>query len=97
MTIHLPEDLVRFVQAKVQSGRFASEQDVVMQALRRLQNEEERTASNAGAPVPAATPAWQRVLQIMDKVPDSVLEKLPVDGSAQLDHYVYGTPKRPNP
>jgi len=28
-------------------------------------------------------------------VPDEELERLPVDGAAQHDHYIYGLPKRP--
>jgi hypothetical protein len=43
----------------------------------------------------APVPAWKRVLQIMNTVPEAEFERIPADGSAQLDHYVYGTPKRP--
>ena len=32
----------------------------------------------------------------MSDVPDEVLDRLPVDGAAQHDHYIYGTPKRPS-
>ncbi len=28
------------------------------------------------------------------KIPEEELEKLPTDGAAELDHYIYGTPKR---
>ena len=31
---------------------------------------------------------------IMKDVPDEELEKLPKDGAAEIDHYIYGTPKR---
>jgi len=37
MTIHLPEDLERYVQAEVQKGHFTSEEDAITQALRLLQ------------------------------------------------------------
>lgn len=40
----------------------------------------------------------QRLGQIIDKemanVPKEVLESLPIDGSENLDHYLYGTPKK---
>lgn len=29
-----------------------------------------------------------------DAIPEDDMEKLPVDGAAQVDHYVYGLPKR---
>ncbi len=41
MKFHLPEDLERFVQAKVQSGRFASEDEAMTEAVRLLQQREE--------------------------------------------------------
>ena len=36
MTIHLPEDLERYVQSEVQSGRFASADDAISEAIRLL-------------------------------------------------------------
>jgi putative addiction module CopG family antidote len=95
MTIWLPEDLERFVQAKVQSGRFASEEDVVAEALRRLQREEETSVPNTQSQTPSPITAWQRLLTIMQNVPDEVFDRMPSDSSEQLDHYIYGTPKRP--
>ena len=40
-------------------------------------------------------PAWQRILEHMKQVPNEVFNRIPVDSSEQLDHYIYGTPKRP--
>jgi Arc/MetJ-type ribon-helix-helix transcriptional regulator len=37
MEIHLPEDLQRFLQDQVRAGHFASEEQVVREALRQLQ------------------------------------------------------------
>jgi Arc/MetJ-type ribon-helix-helix transcriptional regulator len=36
MTIHLPEDLERFIQAEVDSGHFLSEDDAIAEAVRLL-------------------------------------------------------------
>jgi hypothetical protein len=36
MTIHLPEELERFVHEQVKAGRYPSEDDVVRDALERL-------------------------------------------------------------
>ena len=41
----------------------------------------------------ARLPAWKRIVETMKAVPDEVFD--PADSSEQLDHYVYGTPKRP--
>jgi putative addiction module CopG family antidote len=41
MTIRLPEDLQRFVKAKVQSGQFTSSDEVITEAVRLLQQQEE--------------------------------------------------------
>ncbi len=41
-----------------------------------------------------AKPIWEVIDEIMAKVPEEELAKLPRDGAAQHDHYIYGTPKR---
>ena len=41
MTIHLPEDLERYVQMQVRSGRFASEDGAIGEAVRLLRQQEE--------------------------------------------------------
>lgn len=45
MTVHLPEDLERYVQAKVQSGRFSSSDEAISAALRLLRQREEAEES----------------------------------------------------
>jgi hypothetical protein len=37
---------------------------------------------------------WEVAADLLADVPQEVLERLPVDGAAQHDHYIYGTPKR---
>lgn len=44
---------------------------------------------------PAGTPIWMRIIESMKAVPDEVLDRIPADSSEQLDHYLYGSPKRP--
>jgi hypothetical protein len=47
---------------------------------------------------PAAAPAKrrisERIAEIMADVPAEEFSKLPQDGARQVDHYVYGLPKR---
>jgi putative addiction module CopG family antidote len=96
MTIHLPEDLEHYVRASVGRGRFASEDDVISEAVRLLrENErEQKQLGTSGVKDDGSEPAWKRVLEIMQDLPDSEFDHIPADSSEQLDHYIYGTPKR---
>jgi putative addiction module CopG family antidote len=44
MTIRLPEDLERFIHAKVQSGQFASEDAAIAEAVRLLRQRDQEHA-----------------------------------------------------
>lgn len=54
----------------------------------------EKLLHSIGQSPEAQKPIWQVAQEIMSDVPDEVLNQLPNDGSAQHDHYIYGTPKR---
>jgi hypothetical protein len=38
---------------------------------------------------------WEIADELLAGILEEELERLPVDGAAQHDHYIYGTPKRP--
>jgi Arc/MetJ-type ribon-helix-helix transcriptional regulator len=99
MTIHLPEDVERSIQAAVHSGHFTSADDAVAAAWRafeRLEQGQSQQQPDQSEPdIVKFVPVWKRVLENMQAVPDEVFERIPVDSSEQLDHYLYGTPKRP--
>jgi hypothetical protein len=38
---------------------------------------------------------WEVAEELFGAIPDEELARLPTDGAAQHDHYIYGTPKRP--
>jgi antitoxin component of MazEF toxin-antitoxin module len=40
-------------------------------------------------------PVWERIISLTADAPPEELEKPPTDGASQHDHYLYGTPKRP--
>ena len=40
-------------------------------------------------------PLWEQCIEAFKDVPEEEREHLPVDGAAQHDHSIYGTPKRP--
>src|SRR4051794_35063175 len=39
-------------------------------------------------------PIWEEIQDILKDVPDEVFDRLPQDGASQVDHYIYGLPKR---
>src|SRR5579871_156834 len=59
MTIHLPEDLERFVKAEVLSGHFESEDDAIAQAVRLLRQQRQNQAARQGA---LSEDEWERQL-----------------------------------
>jgi antitoxin component of MazEF toxin-antitoxin module len=40
-------------------------------------------------------PIWERIAARAAEIPSEELDKLPPDGAAQIDHYLYGHPKLP--
>jgi Arc/MetJ-type ribon-helix-helix transcriptional regulator len=59
MTIHLPEDLERFVQTEVSLGHFASEEEAITQAVRLLRQRRHELQAQAK---PLTEDEWQRQL-----------------------------------
>ncbi len=39
-------------------------------------------------------PIWEQFAEAFEDIPDEELEGLPIDLAANIDHYVYGLPKR---
>ena len=49
----------------------------------------------AVSPQEARKPIWEQFVDAFKGVPEEELKRLPTDLAAQVDHYVYGLPKRP--
>jgi antitoxin component of MazEF toxin-antitoxin module len=45
---------------------------------------------------PAVTSLAEQIAARARALPQETLDRLPVDGASQHDHYIYGTPKRPD-
>ncbi len=102
MTIHLPENLESSILAAVHSGRYASLDDAMAEAasllVQRLKQEQtlpEQSATGEPPPAKAYKPIWEVADDIRKSIPAEEWAKLPVDGARQIDHYIYGSPKRP--
>jgi Arc/MetJ-type ribon-helix-helix transcriptional regulator len=96
MDVPISEHWQRFVGEEVRSGRFPSEAAVLEEALTLLAQRER--ASGHPEPQTGAdmTPIGKIIDELMADLPSEVLDRLPVDGAAQHDHYIYGTSKRPS-
>ncbi len=101
MNIHLPENLESSILAAVHSGRYASLDDAMAEAVAllvlRLRQEQTQTKQSAAseAAVAGRKPIWEVADELRKSIPPEEWAKLPVDGASQHDHYIYGTPKRP--
>ncbi len=98
MTIHLPPRLEDPILAAVHSGRYASLDDAMTEAASMLVErlEREQTVAKQPKAAPAHKPIWEEIEELASGIPDEEFLKLPVDGTEQLDHYVYGLPTRPS-
>jgi Arc/MetJ-type ribon-helix-helix transcriptional regulator len=95
MTIHVSKDVERSIDAAVQSGQFASADDMVATlVLEYARRNQEQTAAEPSPPAEPRKPIWERILERSAAIPDEEWNKLPVDGAEQHDHYLYGTSKR---
>jgi hypothetical protein len=96
MTIHVSKDAEEAINAAVQSGQFASADEMVD---RLVLDYAQRSCRHPIATHPQAAearkPVWERILERTAAIPDEKWDKLPTDLAEQHDHYLYGTPKRP--
>jgi Arc/MetJ-type ribon-helix-helix transcriptional regulator len=97
MTIHLSKQLESDILAVVNSGRCASLDDAMSEAASLLLERVKEEQAQAKQPAAAAAhkPIWQVAEELRKSIPAEEWDKLPVDGAAQHDHHIYGTPKRP--
>ena len=82
LRIELPEEKTATLAAKARS-RGLSAEEYARQVL------EQDLESASGL-----RPIWEVIEESMKDVPAEDLAALPKDGASQIDHYVYGVPKR---
>jgi Arc/MetJ-type ribon-helix-helix transcriptional regulator len=98
MTINVSKDVENAINAAVQSGQFASADEMIDTLVHEYQQRTQQAqppAASHPATAPAHKPIWERILERSAAIPDEEWRKVPVDGAEQHDHYIYGTPKRP--
>jgi len=96
MNVPLSDHWQRYVREEVRRGRFPSEAAVLEEALTLLRRRELAQGQPEAARGAEARSIGDVIDELMRDVPDEVLDRLPVDGAAQHDHYIYGLSKRPS-
>jgi plasmid stability protein len=84
LTIDLPDEKQVALEAKAQAQGLSAEQYARQVLEHDLQE----------ASVPARQRIWDVIVQRMKRVPPENWASVPRDGASQVDHYVYGVPKR---
>jgi hypothetical protein len=99
MEVHFtPEQEAQIARIAASSGLDA--EDLVKNAALRLVEKEmnARCERKSGQPRDAARemdpPIWEVIVDNMKDVPPEEFEKLPKDSASQIDHYLYGHPRR---
>jgi plasmid stability protein len=88
LILELPDNQEAALKARALSQGVSVEQ-LVQRIVDRILEQPETVA----AP-PAKRRISQRIAEIMADVPAEEFAKLPRDGARQVDHYIYGLPKR---
>lgn len=83
LTIDLPDEQQAALTARARTQGISAEQYVRQVLEQDLQSAE-----------PQPRPVWEGIADNMKRVPPEDLAALPRDGASQIDHYVYGLPKR---
>ena len=55
---------------------------------------EDHEPAPVASPPTAEKPIWEIADELFGAIPDEELARLPMDGAAEHDHYLYGWPKR---
>ena len=78
------------------SSSSASKVEAASLLVQRLKQEQaQQSVSGQAQAAPKHKPIWEVVDELRKNVPPEEFAKLPKDGAEQLDHYLYGSPKRP--
>jgi hypothetical protein len=79
----MPTDLARIIAEKMR-GLPIEKQQKVLEFVESIEEADE----------PQKQSLLDKLEAISKRVPDEVWEKLPADGAENLDHYLYGAPRK---
>jgi hypothetical protein len=85
------------LKPEVEAGLLAQAQasGMSLEAFAELVPREKSRESGLPAAISSEErPIWEVITEIVRDVPDEVFDRLPKDGASEVDHYLYGLPKR---
>ena len=82
LTIELPEEQQAALTAKARAQGVSAEEYVRLVLAHDLE------------PAPPRRRIWEAIAEDIRRVPSEDFAAMPKDGASQIDHYVYGVPKR---
>jgi hypothetical protein len=84
------------LKPEVEAGLLAQAQasGMSLEAFAELVLREKSRESGLPAVSSDERPIWEVITDIVSNVPDEVFDRLPKDGASEVDHYLYGLPKR---
>lgn len=88
LVLELPDNKEAALKAKAQAHGVSAEQ-YAAKVLSRDLEDQTNAASEADD-----RPIWEVIVDQMNDVPPEDFASLPRDGASQVDHYLYGLPKR---
>ena len=82
LTIEVPNPQAAMLAAKAREQGLSAEEYVRQVLAQDLQS------------APPRARIWEKIAESSKRLPPEELAEMPEDGASQIDHYVYGTPKR---
>lgn len=89
MTIELPDEIAETLRLHAQA-QGVSEAGYVRRAVEDALAEDNKLFREDTQDMPI----WEVIQDITKDMPEQVFDRLPKDGASQVDHYIYGLPKR---
>jgi hypothetical protein len=87
LTIEIPDDCAARIQAQAQARGMTIDRWL-------LELAEQNAPVSTSPHATAEPPIWEVIAQNMEDLPDDEFRKIPPDAASQIDHYLYGHPKR---
>jgi len=75
-------------------------EQIILEKIHRFSQEKQRKVLDFAQTLEAASTVerrahiWDKIQHIIEEVPREEWDKLPTDGSLNVDHYLYGHPKK---
>jgi len=92
LTVHIPDEAVPALRAKASGLPLETFAEQVL--LERIHDADTKTPDSSVGAGPPRRHIWDVIAENMKRVPPEDFAALPKDGLRQIDHYVYGVPKR---